>query len=138
MPQFGNREIATTIRLMDGETSILAGLIRDEEREMLEGIPGLSSLPVIGRIFGRTETRTQETDIVLTLTPHILSGLELDEEDLLPFRVSTDLVAAAPGGFAQPPPLQDRLPPRGTGADPGPPEPPLILEPVRPPAIPTR
>ena len=137
VPQFGNREIATTIRLMDGETSILAGLIRDEEREVLEGIPGLSRLPVVGRLFGRTETRTQETDIVLTLTPHILSGLELDEEDLLPFRVNTDLAAATSGGFAQPPPLQDRLPPRGLG-DPGLQEPLGILEPIRPPAIPDR
>ena len=137
VPQFGNREISTTIRLMDGETSILAGLIRDEEREVLEGIPGLSSLPVIGRIFGRTETRTQETDIVLTLTPHILSGLELDEEDLLPFRVNTDLAAATTGGFAQPP-VQDRLQPRGPGGDPGLREPPEILEPIRPPAIPDR
>ena len=137
VPQFGNRQISTTIRLMDGETSILAGLIRDEEREVLEGIPGLSSLPVIGRIFGRTETRTQETDIVLTLTPHILSGLELEEEDLLPFRVNTDLAAAAPAGFAQPPVL-DRLQPRGPGGDPGLRAPPPILEPIRPPVIPDR
>ena len=137
VPQFGNREISTTIRLMDGETSILAGLIRDEEREVLEGIPGLSSLPVIGRIFGRTETRTQETDIVLTLTPHILSGLELEEEDLLPFRVNTALAAAAPAGFAQPPPALDRLQQRGPRGDPVR-QPPAILEPIRPPAIPDR
>ena len=137
VPQFGNREISTTIRLMDGETSILAGLIRDEEREVLEGIPGLSSLPVIGRIFGRTETRTQETDIVLTLTPHILSGLELEEEDLLPFRVNTALAAATPAGFA-PPPALDRLQPRGPRGDPTLRQPPAILEPIRPPAIPDR
>ena len=138
VPQFGNRQISTTIRLMDGETSILAGLIRDEEREVLEGIPGLSSLPIIGRIFGRTETRTQETDIVLTLTPHILSGLELEEEDLLPFRVNTALAAATPAGFAQPPPALDRLQPRGPRGVTGMPEPPAILEPIRPPAIPDR
>ncbi|MCY4029868.1 MAG: hypothetical protein OXH75_26575, partial [Acidobacteria bacterium] len=86
---------------------------------------------------GRTETRTQETDIVLTLTPHILSGLELEEEDLLPFRVNTDLAAAAPAGFAQPPAL-DRLQPRGPGGDPGLRAPPPILEPIRPPVIPDR
>ena len=137
VPQFGNREISTTIRLMDGETSILAGLIRDEEREVLDGIPGLSKIPVIGRIFGRTETRTQETDIVLTLTPHILSGLELDEEDLLPFRVNTALGSATAGALSQQPPVQQRLVPRTPiGADIL--EPPGALEPIRPPPSPTR
>ena len=87
LPQFGNRAITTTIRLRDGETNILAGLIRDDERETLEGIPGLSSVPVLGRLFGRNKTETQETDIVLTLTPHIIRVLDLDETDLLPFRV---------------------------------------------------
>ena len=136
VPQFGSREISTTIRLMDGETSILAGLIRDEEREVIEGIPGLSSVPVLGRIFGRTRTTTTETDIVLTLTPHILSGLELDEEDLLPFRVNSDLASAASGALTQPP-LQQRLqplPPAGPDVL----DPPEILEPIRPPLIPTR
>lgn len=136
VPQFGNREISTTIRLMDGETSILAGLIRDEEREMLEGIPGLSSVPVLGRIFGRTRTTTQETDIVLTLTPHILSGLELDEEDLLPFRVNSDLASAASGALTQSP-LQQRLEPRPP-AGPAVLDPPAIREPIRPPPLPTR
>ena len=137
VPQFGTREISTTIRLMDGETSILAGLIRDEEREVLEGIPGLSNLPVIGRIFGRTRTTTQETDIVLTLTPHILSGLELDEEDLLPFRVNTALGSASAGALSQQPPVQQRLAPRppiGAGIL----EPPAALEPIRPPLRPDR
>ena len=136
VPQFGNREINTTIRLMDGETSILAGLIRDREREVLRGIPGLSELPVLGRIFGRTETETQETDIVLTLTPHILRGLELDEEDLLPFRVDTDL-ASASGALTQPPPIQERFPPLPPD-DFDVPEALDMLEPIRPPAIPDR
>ena len=137
VPQFGSREISTTIRLMDGETSILAGLIRDEEREVLDGIPGLSDVPVLGRIFGRTRTTTTETDIVLTLTPHILSGLDLDEEDLLPFRVNSDLASAASGALTQPPPLQQRLqplPPAGPDVL----DPPEFLEPIRPPLIPAR
>ena len=76
LPQIGNREITTTIRLRDGETNILAGLIRDDEREVLEGIPGLNRVPVLGRIFGRNRTETQETDIILTLTPHIIRVMD--------------------------------------------------------------
>ncbi len=132
LPQFGNREITTSIRLMDGETSILAGLIRDDEREVLEGIPGLSSIPMLGRLFGRSKTETQETDIVLTLTPHILRVLDLDEEDLLPFRVSSDTGAVAGGLAAPPPPPQvpPQAQPRATPIPPGtqrpvvPPDPP--------------
>ena len=90
LPTFGNRSITTTIRLHDGETNILAGLIRDEEREVLEGIPGLSDIPVIGRIFARTQRETQETDIIVTLTPRIVRVLDLDESDLRAFRVERD------------------------------------------------
>ena len=90
LPTFGNRYINTTIRLKDGETNLLAGLIRDDERTVLEGIPGLSDLPVVGRLFGRTRTETQETDIILTLTPHIIRGLDLDEANLRPFIVERD------------------------------------------------
>ena len=86
LPTFGSRSINTTIRLKDGETSMLAGLIRDDERNVLSGIPGLSSLPLVGRLFAYNKTETQETDIILTLTPHIIRALNLTEADLLPFR----------------------------------------------------
>jgi general secretion pathway protein D len=87
LPTFGNRTINTVIRLRDGETNLLAGLIRDDERQVLQGIPGLSDLPLVGRLFAHTRTETQETDIVLTLTPRIIRVLDLDEKDLRPFRV---------------------------------------------------
>jgi general secretion pathway protein D len=90
LPTFGNREITTVIRLRDGETNMLAGLIRDDERRVLEGIPGLSDLPLVGRLFAFNRKETQETDIVLTLTPRIIRVLELSESDLRPFRVPRD------------------------------------------------
>ncbi len=86
IPTFGERSIATTIRLRNGETNILAGLIRDDEREVVEGVPGLSDLPIIGRLFSRNRVETQETDIIVTLTPRIIRGLDLDEADLRAFR----------------------------------------------------
>ena len=92
LPTFGNREINTVIRLKDGETNLLAGLIRDEERRVLRGVAGLSDLPIIGRLFAQTQRETQETDIVLTLTPRVIRVLDLSEDDLRPFRVG-DTVA---------------------------------------------
>ena len=90
LPSFGSRSILTTIRLHDGETNILAGLIRDDERVVMEGIPGLSDLPIIGRLFARNKRETQETDIIVTLTPRIVRGLDLTESDLRAFRVERD------------------------------------------------
>jgi general secretion pathway protein D len=128
LPTFGNREITTTIRLKDGETNMLAGLIRDDERTVMSGIPGLSDLPLIGRLFGNNRREAQQTDIVLTLTPHIVRVLDLDEADLRPFRIGRDtgsgallelppldiprdpkLPDAPPPGF---PPIQPPVPPK--------------------------
>ena len=69
---------------------MLAGLIRDEERTTLSGVPGLSDLPLIGRLFANNQRKTQQTDIILTLTPHIVRVLDLSEEDLRPFRLGRD------------------------------------------------
>jgi general secretion pathway protein D len=95
LPTFGNREISTVIRLRDGETNMLAGLIRDDERRVLEGVPGLSDLPVIGHLFAHSRTETNQTDIILTLTPHIVRVLDLDESDLSAFKVGRDTGAPA-------------------------------------------
>jgi general secretion pathway protein D len=125
LPTFGSRAISTVIRLRDGETNMLAGLIRDEERNVLEGVPGLSDLPVVGRIFGHTRRETQETDIIMTLTPRIIRVLDLTEEDLRPFRVGGEGTTAAIDLPILPPPdpaQQQSLPP-GPGAPQQPPPP---------------
>ncbi len=93
LPTFGNREVSTIIRLRDGETNMLAGLIRDDERRSLDGIPGLSDIPVLGRLFAHNAKTTEQSDIILTLTPHIIRVLDLTEADLRPFRVGRDSVS---------------------------------------------
>jgi general secretion pathway protein D len=119
LPTFGNRSVSTTIRLRDGETNMLAGLIRDEERQVLKGIPGLSDIPVIGRMFADTRMEGRETDIILVLTPHIIRVLDLTAADLRPFRIGKDSatpiveVPGAPPAEAPPPegpPLEEASP----------------------------
>jgi general secretion pathway protein D len=107
LPTFGSRSISTVIRLKDGETNMLAGLIRDEERKSFATVPGLGDIPVIGRLFGHNKTETTETDIILTLTPRIVRVLNLTAEDLRPFRVPRD---GAPGVGDIAPPLPVPLP----------------------------
>jgi general secretion pathway protein D len=96
LPTFANREINTVIRLRDGETNMLAGLIRDSERRTVEGIPGLSEIPGVGWLFGHTAKTTEQTDIILTLTPHIIRVLNLDEADLRAFRAGRDALFPLP------------------------------------------
>ena len=86
-PTFRSRNVNSVIRLKDGETNILAGLISDEERQNLSGIPGLSDLPGIGRLFSRTRKESLETDIVMTLTPHVVRRTTFTEADLRSFSV---------------------------------------------------
>lgn len=113
LPTFGNRSINTTIRLKDGETNLLAGLIRDDERRVLSGIPGLSDLPIVGRLFANNRREVQETDIVLMITPRLVRVLDLTEADLRPFRVGRgDGSPLVDLNFERPPvPVQPAPPP---------------------------
>jgi general secretion pathway protein D len=136
LPTFGNRSITTVIRLRDGETNMLAGLIRDDERKVLSGVPGLSDLPLVGRLFAYNKKEKQQTDILLTLTPHIIRVLDLDEGDLRPFRVGRETVAPVLES-----PMPGDTPPRdgqpnipSIGPQPGRTGP---ITPVLPPASPT-
>ncbi len=88
---------------------MLAGLIRDDERRQVDGIPGLSDIPGVGCLFGRTQRTTAQTDIVLTLTPHIIRVLDLDEADLRAFRAGRDSLIPLPElPLLEPPPSDPR------------------------------
>jgi general secretion pathway protein D len=123
IPTFNSRTLTSVIRLKDGETNMLAGLISDAERESLSGLPGLASIPILGKMFSRNRTERIETDIVMTLTPHVVVRPELTEEDLRSFAVGAEV---APLLFESP-----ALPPPPT---PGPAAQPPRIEPIRPPA----
>ncbi|WP_018410439.1 secretin N-terminal domain-containing protein [Methyloversatilis thermotolerans] len=73
--QVGTRSAATALRLRDGETQILAGLINDEERRSASRLPGLGELPLIGKLFASERNSTNKTEIVLLITPRIVRGL---------------------------------------------------------------
>lgn len=97
-PIIGTRTIESTIRLKNGETNLLAGLIRRDDAESDEGVPGLSDIPVIGRLFSRNNTENRRTDVILTLTPHIVRLPDITETDLLPIWVGTEQNITFRGG----------------------------------------
>ena len=70
--QVGTRAASTVLRLRDGETQILAGLISDADRETASKVPGLSSIPILGRLFTSVKTDKTKQEIVLSITPHVI------------------------------------------------------------------
>jgi len=81
IPIIATREVKNVLRLKDGETNLLAGLLRDEERKSLTGIPGLKSLPLVGRLFSNENTEIEKTDVILMITPTIIRRMPLSDED---------------------------------------------------------
>ncbi|HET6266960.1 MAG TPA: secretin N-terminal domain-containing protein, partial [Acidobacteriota bacterium] len=81
LPQFSTSRVEKTIRLKEGETNIIAGLIRDEERQSMRGLPLLASVPFVGKFFAANEKEITETDVVLALSPHIVRSLSIGADD---------------------------------------------------------
>ncbi|MEO5672333.1 MAG: type IV pilus secretin PilQ, partial [Ramlibacter sp.] len=73
--QIGTRNANTNLRLKDGETQILGGLITDQDRNTASKIPGLGHLPVVGRIFGNNDGAEVRSEILLAITPRIVRNL---------------------------------------------------------------
>ena len=108
IPIIATREVKNIIRLKDGETNLLAGLLKDEERKTLRGIAGLKNLPVIGGLFSNTEDSILQTDVILTITPHIIRTIPLGPEDLKP--VWANVGGAPSAGGAVSPEEEEEIP----------------------------
>jgi general secretion pathway protein D len=93
IPIISTREVKNVIRLKDGETNLLAGLLRDEERKSLKGIAGLRNIPLLGSLFSSTDQTITQTDVILTITPYIIRPLAIDEEDLEPLWIGLGSIA---------------------------------------------
>ncbi len=83
-PTIVRRRSQGSIRLRDGESNVLAGLLRDDDRKTLRGLPGISSIPLLRTLFGSTDDQVDQTDIIMIITPHIVRGHELTPDDLRP------------------------------------------------------
>jgi general secretion pathway protein D len=86
----GTRNANTLLRLKDGETQILAGLIQDSDTKNAAGIPGLSEIPIVGRLFGSHNTDREKSEIVLSITPHIIRTQARPASDATEFWFGTE------------------------------------------------
>jgi hypothetical protein len=146
-PTFGTRKVTTKLRMREGESNLLAGLLREEDRRSLSGFPGLLRLPVFKQFLSNNDQTISQTDIVMLLTPHIVRTHELTAEDLAPIYIGTQqnlglggpppLIAPTPEEPA-PPAAAPAAPAAGTGIPgapaPGVPRAPIASEPGVPPA----
>ncbi len=88
--EFGTRNTDTVINLRDGETVIIGGLIKDEERKARIKIPLLGDIPILGKLFSSTDTGTVKTDILMSITPNIVRNMELPDKDTQTFWSGTE------------------------------------------------
>ena len=81
-PIIGQRRIEHETRLVDGEVNLLGGILEDTETQSLSGYPWISKLPILKYLFGQDNRERTENEIVFAITPHIVRGLEVTEDDL--------------------------------------------------------
>src|SRR3989454_2288536 len=142
-PVLTNRQVQHEIRLVEGETNILGGIITDTEATSLDGIPGLIHIPILRYLFSSEKKSRDRTEIVIMLTPHIvrmpaltevnMRGIYTGSESFPRLRTSaavpgigTQSAAGQPPAVTPLPPGAPATPPAGLPAppSPGPPPPP--------------
>ncbi|MGQ5522318.1 secretin and TonB N-terminal domain-containing protein [Chitinimonas sp. PSY-7] len=89
-PQIGKREAETILRLKDGETQVLAGLIKREDADEASRLPGLGNFPILGRLFSSEKNTRKRSELVLLITPRIVRNLEIPNADQTQFASGTE------------------------------------------------
>jgi general secretion pathway protein D len=101
LPTFLTRSVNGIVRVRDGETVLLGGLLQDDENSSMAGVLGLNKIPILNSIFsGRRKERTT-TEVVISMTPHLVRAPKITAEDLVGLNVGTVEVVRVPG--ARPP-----------------------------------
>jgi general secretion pathway protein D len=131
VPTFLTRNVTGTLRLRDGETGLIGGLLQSREARSFSGALGIKDIPIIGGLFGDNKKSRDESEVLISITPRIVRAPKVTEADLVPLRVGTQEVpkveGARPGLFGpEPPPASEpgTAPPRAPARPaPGPPAP---------------
>jgi len=114
--QIGTRSASTVLRLKDGETQVLAGLISDEDRRSANKVPGVGELPILNRLFGSQKDDSSRSEIVLSITPRVLRSVRRPDLMTAQFESGTEsnIGGRGPGpngGSAPSQPVEQAAPP---------------------------
>jgi len=121
--QIGTRQASTMLQLKDGENQVLAGLINNEERGTASKLPGAGDLPIIGRLFGSKRDDNQKTEIVLSITPHLIRNVQRPEASASEFSAGTEASFRRRPDLTVRTPVQLPAPPGALSAPAAPPAP---------------
>ena len=78
-PVIGQKKIEHEIRLKDGESSLIGGILDDTQTKALSGIPGLAQIPILGYLFGQKTQDHAQDETVFAITPHVIRGSMVSE-----------------------------------------------------------
>jgi pilus assembly protein CpaC len=82
VPALTTRRVSTVIELADGQSFAIAGLLKDDVREIVSKFPLLGSIPVLGALFRSTSFRKNETELIVIVTPHLVKPLDMAKQTL--------------------------------------------------------
>jgi general secretion pathway protein D len=144
VPTFLTRNVTGVLRLRDGETGLIGGLLQSRDARSFAGAMGVNSIPIIGKLFGNNQRKVDESEVLISITPRIVRAPKVTEEDLVPLGVGTQEVpkveGARPGLFGPEPEAPAEPKPTPQAARPTPPAAtppaPAAAAPALPPAAP--
>ncbi len=84
-PTFNQRTMQSVARVKDGQQTLIAGVSQTEESKSTKGFPLLGLIPILGRFFATPETKNTQSDVVITVTPHILRRADIQPKDHLAY-----------------------------------------------------
>jgi general secretion pathway protein D len=148
LPVFGLRNVNNVVRLRDGETNIVGGLISEEDRKAVSGFPGLVDIPLLNKIFANNDNNSASNDVIFSITPHIIRAPRVTEMDMAPLPMGTEQQIKVPGNrprifdavkdaevIEPEPEVPPEAPPEPALVAPEPPEVPPEAEPAPPPPV---
>ncbi|MFZ2651630.1 MAG: secretin N-terminal domain-containing protein, partial [Burkholderiaceae bacterium] len=112
--EVGTRNASTVLRLGDGETQALMGLIRDDDVQAGSGLPFIGESPVLDRIFGTKRTEQRSRELILLITPHLVRGFARTDATLAEFWSGTEAVVRTRTPFVRQ--VDDKQPRSSSGA----------------------
>ncbi len=106
VPTFLTRNVTGVLRVRDGETSLIGGLLSGRDAETLSGVAGISSIPILGKLFTSTRRQVDELEVLISLTPHLVRAPKLSEGNLSAVYIGTKdhtrVLSARPSLFGSP------------------------------------
>jgi general secretion pathway protein D len=88
--RIGTRSASTMLQLKDGENQVLAGLIKNEDRSSSTKLPGIGDFPILGRLFGSQQDTRNKTEVVLSITPHLIRNVQRPPASASEFSAGTE------------------------------------------------